>query len=107
MGHEIITGLTGVFCAALSSVITFLITRKKYDAEVDSQRIKNLEDSFKLYKQMTEESANLQNQTIEKLTSKVQDLQKENDFLKQQLSELQMQMCTYLGSSSKPKKGKK
>ena len=81
-----ILGLLGI-----SNIITFFLTKKKFNGEVDAQQIKNMSDSFDLYKKMQQETFKSQNEKIDLL-------QKENTDLRQQVSQLQMQMINILGS---------
>lgn len=102
MASEIIIAIVGVFCTAVSSGVTFFFTRKKYITEVDSQQIQNMDASFDVYRKMMEEALSSQKKTMEN-TIEAQDkkldmLQKENDSLKTQVGQLQMQMLNILGS---------
>lgn len=102
MGTTIISALVGLFCSTVSGIVTFFLTRRKYNTEVDSQQIKNMESSFDTYKKMMEESLSSQKTTLEAVITgqnqKIDVLQKENDSLKIQVSQLQMQMLNILGS---------
>ena len=102
MGTTIITALVGLFCSTVSGIITFVLTRRKYNTEVDSQQIKNMGASFDVYKKMMEESLHSQKTTLETVIEtqnlKLDTLQKENDSLKVQVSQLQMQMLNLLGN---------
>ena len=102
MGTTIISALVGLFCSTVSGIVTFFLTRRKYNTEVDSQQIKNMELSFDTYKKMMEESLSSQKTTLEAVITgqnqKIDVLQKENDSLKIQVSQLQMQMLNILGS---------
>lgn len=102
MGSEIIMALVTLFCSTVSGIVTFFFTKKKYNTEVESQQIKNMEDSFDVYKKMMEESLASQKTTMETIISaqdkKIDMLQRENDSLKQQVSQLQMEMINILGS---------
>ena len=89
MTIEVISTILGV--VGISNVITFFLTKRKYNGEVDSQQIKNMSDSFDLYKKMQQETFKSQNEKIDLL-------QKENNELRQQVSQLQMQMINILGS---------
>ena len=89
MATEIIMALVGVFCTGLSSLITFLLTKRRYNTEVDSQQIKNRSDSFEVYKKIMTEAQ-------EALNKKVDSLQKENDTLRNQFNQLQAQMINLL-----------
>ena len=102
MATEITMALVGLFCTAASSWVTFILTRRKYNSEVESQQIENQNASFELYKKTMEESMAAQKQrfedTIVSLNEKIEHLQKENDSLKSQLNQLQMQVINYLGT---------
>lgn len=79
-------GLLGI-----SNVVTFFLTKKKYITEVDSQQIKNVEDSFELYKKIMTDAVKTQD-------NKIALLQKENESLRAQVNQLQMQMITLVGN---------
>lgn len=91
MASEILVTLTGLFCTLASSIVTFILTKRKYNTEVDSQQIKNMSDSFETYKKITDETIETQNRRIEML-------QKENDNLRQQIYQLQMQLVNFMGN---------
>lgn len=90
MASEIIMALIGLFCTTVSSIVTFILTRRKYNTEVDSQQIENMEKSFDIYKKMMEESLKVQNERINAL-------QKENESLRQQVYQLQQQLISLSG----------
>ena len=75
----------------ISNVITFFLTKKKYITEVDSQQIKNVEDSFELYKKIMTDAIKVQD-------DKIAILQKENERLMNQVNQLQMQMINLVGN---------
>ena len=87
----IVSALVGLFCTTVSSLITFFLTRRKYNSEVDSQQIKNMSDSFDVHKKMMDEVFNAQNK-------KLDILERENADLRQQVGQLQMQMINILGN---------
>jgi intracellular sulfur oxidation DsrE/DsrF family protein len=102
MGTGIISTIVGLFCTIITSVVTFLLTRRKFNSEVDAQQIKNMSDSFDTYKKMMETNLATQKETMEVVimsqNQKIDLLQKENDSLKTQVSQLQQQMINILGS---------
>lgn len=109
MGPEVIAALTGLFCTIVSSIVTFILTKKKYNTEVESQQIKNITEGFDIYKKTMEESLasqkklmattiESQNQTIKSQDERINELQKENAALRKQVSELQMQLIKFFGS---------
>ena len=89
MGPEIVMALVGVICSAISSVVTFLLTRRKYNSEVDSQVVENVKNAFEAYKQVMEE-------TIASQEKKIEKLQRENDYLKKQFEMMQNQLVNLL-----------
>lgn len=92
MSTTIITALVGLFCTLASSVVTFLLTKRKYNAEVNEQQLKNVNTSFELYKKMTNEAIKMQNAKIAMQDETIKRLQQENNDLRKQLHNLQMQM---------------
>ena len=85
MGSEVIAAFTGLICTCISSIVTFIITKRKYNTEVDSQQIQNTNDAFDLYKKaMTE--------TLEVKDRKIEMLQREIDSLREQVEYLQKQV---------------
>lgn len=101
MASEIIITLVGLFCTTVSSIVTFILTRRKYNTEVDSQQIENMEKSFDAYKKMMEETLDAQKRLMETTVSgfnnKIDTLEKENAFLRQQVDSLRTQMIQFLG----------
>lgn len=101
MTSEIVIALVGLFCTTVSSIVTFILTRRKYNTEVDSQQIDNMEKSFDAYKKMMEETLDAQKRlmetTVNGLNNKVDTLEKENAFLRQQVDSLRTQMIQFLG----------
>lgn len=89
MMTEIIIALVGLFCTIVGSVATFLLTKRKYNSEVDSQVIQNLNTGFDTYKRTMEE-------TIELHTNKIKLLEKENEDLRAQVNQLQQQLTSLL-----------
>lgn len=104
MASEITIALVGLLCTTVSSLVTFFLTKRKYNTEVDSQQIQNMKDSFEVYKKMMEEALDSQKQRLEETISfqdkKLESLQKENDSLKSQFNQLQNQMINLLLSSN-------
>lgn len=89
MGSEIIVGLVGLFCTTVSSIVTFILTKRKYNTEVEAQYITNVKEAFDAYKHTVTE-------TIDEQNKKIESLKKENAELRQQISNLQSQMMNLL-----------
>lgn len=93
MTSTIITALIGLFCTLASSVGTFLLTKRKYDTEVDSQQIENMNKSFDIYKKTMNETFAMQNSRIAMQEETIKQLQMDNNELRKQVHNLQMQMA--------------
>lgn len=89
MSASVITAIAGAVCTILSSVVTFFLTKRKYNIEVDSQQIKNISESFDVYKKMNEDILEAQNKRIE-------TLERENEALRLQVNQLQEQIGVLL-----------
>lgn len=105
MASEVLVALVGLFCTTVSSIVTFILTRRKYNTEVDSQQIENMSKSFDLYKRTMEETLESQKKmmeaTINGQNDKILLLQKENDSLRQQVNQLQTQVLSLVGMLGK------
>lgn len=89
MATEIVITLVGLFCTTVSSIVTFFLTRRKYNSEVDSQVVENVKNAFEAYKKVMEE-------TIASQELKIKRLQDENDYLKKQFEMMQNQLVKLL-----------
>ena len=102
MSTEIIMAFVTLICSTVSGWVTFVITKRKYNTEVESQQIRNLSDAFDAYKKMSEDTLESQKtqmeNTINMHSRKIEELQKENQALRQQVSELQVQLIKFLGN---------
>ena len=81
------TALVGVATA----ILTFILTKRRYNIEVQTKGIERDLKSFEYYKEVTDETIASQNQKIEQL-------QKENQVLNVQISNLQAQVASLLGT---------
>lgn len=89
MSEGIIMAFVTLVCTSVGSFVTFILTKRKYNVEVDSQQIQNMEAAFNTYKKMTDE-------TIKAQDSRIEMLQRENENLRSQFNQLQSQMLTLL-----------
>jgi peptidoglycan hydrolase CwlO-like protein len=85
MDTTLMTALVGIATALL----TFILTKRKYNVEVETKKIERDLKSFEYYKEVTDETIASQNQKIEQL-------QKENEALKVQINNLQAQVASLL-----------
>ena len=89
MASEIVVALVGLFCTVVSGIVTFVLTKRKYNTEVEAQYILNIKDAFETYK-------NTMKETLETQNKKIEELQRENDSLRMQFNQLQNQMVNIL-----------
>lgn len=62
----IVTSIIGVVCTGLSSLITWLFTRRKYITEVEHNSIENMEGSLEFYEKLTASSNKILAEVLEK-----------------------------------------
>lgn len=93
MASTIITALVGLFCTLASSIVTFLFTRKKYNEEVVSQKIDNLNKTFDLTQKMYEATTKVMKDKIAIQDNTINQLLEENERLKKQVSDLQIKVA--------------
>lgn len=62
----IVTSIIGVVCTGLSSLITWLFTRRKYNTEVEHNSIENMEGSLEFYEKLTASSNKILAEVLEK-----------------------------------------
>lgn len=78
---ELIVGGVGILTTGASAWISYFFTRKKYHTEVDSNVIKNLEESLKFYEDLTKHNK-----------EQLKELMEENKTLRQELNEVRKQL---------------
>lgn len=71
----------------ISSVVTFFITKRKYNSEVDNNLIKNMQDSLEFYKKLSDDNRERLNEQIAR-----------NDNLESEVQLLKTQLLTVMGS---------
>jgi hypothetical protein len=62
----LLTSIIGVVCTGLSSLITWLFTRRKYNTEVEHNNIENMEGSLEFYEKLTASSNKILAEVLEK-----------------------------------------
>jgi hypothetical protein len=62
----IITPVVTVLCTALGSLVTWLLSRKKYKTEVEHNSIENMEGSLEFYEKLTASSNKILAEVLEK-----------------------------------------
>lgn len=62
----IITPIIAVICSAITSWVTWLLTRKKYNTEVEHNSIENMEDSLDFYEKLSASNNKILAEVLEK-----------------------------------------
>lgn len=86
MISEIGIALIGVASTVISSIITFLHTKKKYNAEVDNQVISNLKESLSFYMKICDDNS-----------KRLDDFCIQDSQLRKQVGDLKMQLIRIMG----------
>ena len=81
MNDILITGAVGLVSTIVSGWVSWIFARKKYNTEVDSNYIENLQKALATY-----DSIIAHNKT------EIEQLMKKNDLLEKEISELRKQM---------------
>lgn len=62
----IITGAVGLVTTIVSSLVTWLLSRKKYNAEVNHDEIVNMKESLEFYKDLSESNQRTLTEILER-----------------------------------------
>lgn len=88
----IITGAVGLVTSIVTGVASWLFARKKYNAEVDSTRIDNLQKSLDFYIKLADDN----NKRLEDVLKRNEYLEKKDDKLEEEVARLRNQMFTFM-----------
>ena len=92
MSSEIIIGLLGIASTTISSWITWFLTRKKYNTEVDQNLIQNMKESLDFYRQLSDDNKS----RLEEVLRRNDELEQRNDRLEEEVKKLRDQMFTLM-----------
>ena len=107
-GGIIITGIVGLSTTIISSLVTWLFSRKKYNAEVNHDEIDNMKESLKFYKELSESNQKILSEILvksEELANSNINLLIEIQSLKAQVSMLLQIVNNELSESDLSKYG--
>jgi len=62
----IITPVVTVICSALASLVTWLLSRRKYNSEVEHNNIENMEGSLEFYERLSASNNKILAEVLEK-----------------------------------------
>lgn len=85
----LVTGGVGVLTSAASSFITWILAKKKYNAEVDNNIIQNMQQSLEFYKSLSDDNKDRLAEVLEKN----QKLEDDVADLRKQMLNLTMKIC--------------
>lgn len=87
--NELIVGGIGLLTTITSGWVSWFFARKKYNTEVDSNYIKNLQEAVATYDSITSHNKS----EIEYLMRRNDELEKEVSELRKQMLDLAMNIC--------------
>lgn len=90
MDNSILLALVGIGEAVITGIVTFLLTKKKYQSEVDGNIIDNMKESLEFYKQLSDDNK----QRLEEVLEKNKRLEDEVDELRKVVFGMMSQICT-------------
>lgn len=90
MATEVLIALLagdGIIAGAISSIVTWLLSRKKYNSEVDQSNINNMKESLDFYKTLSDDYKQRLASEIDSHNQEVAELKRENAELKKEIRE--------------------
>lgn len=101
MDTVIITTLISALSAGLSSVVTWLLSKRKYNSEVDNSNIKNMQDSLQFYVTLADDYKSRLEEEIQSHKAEVEELKKENAEMRKELKEQETKFTEQLMEQQK------
>jgi cell division protein FtsB len=95
MNDILLTGIVSIITSTLSSIVTWILARRKYNAEVNSTLIKNLEETLEFYKRLSDDNKKRLEETIQRSNQ----LEAQVASLKDQLITMMNSICMDLACS--------
>lgn len=81
----LITGGIGIVSTAIGSWTSWFFARKKYNSEVDSNLIRNMQESLEFYKQLSDDNR-----------ERLEGVLKRNEYLEQEVKKLNERLLNIL-----------
>lgn len=97
MDTTILTALAGIITTGAGSCISWLLARKKYNSEVDSNLIENMQKSLDFYMKLSDDNK----QRLDEALKKNAELEDEVTQLRQQVFDLMHTMCIDLACKNR------
>lgn len=83
----IVTAVVGFCTTTASAIVSWLLAKRKYNAEVDSSVIKNMQDSLEFYSKLSDDNKHRLDETRQR-----------NEMLEKEIAELRRQMFELMSS---------
>lgn len=84
----IITAIVGVICTGLTSFITWLLSKKKYQTEVEHNSIENMDSSLSFYERLSDSN----NKILADILNRYEEISKTNIELLKEVQTLRYQV---------------
>jgi hypothetical protein len=88
----IITGVVGLISSIISGVVSWLTAKKKYNAEVDSTIIENLQKSLDFYEKLVNDNT----RRLDDVLKRNEALERSNLLLEEKVANLSNQIFTLM-----------
>ena len=78
----------------INSIVTWLLTKKRYNSEVDNTLIENMQKSLEFYKKLSDDNRD----RLEDVLKRNDELEKRDEQLEDEVKELRNQMFNLMGN---------
>lgn len=92
MNETIIAGIVGLVSSVVSSLLTWILAKRKYNAEVDNNLIANMQQALDFYKQLCDDNK----ERLKEQNKRLEQIEQENIELRKQMFNLMNQVCVDL-----------
>lgn len=100
MNTEIIISIIGIIGMFVSSFATWFFTRRKYNTEVDSNTIRNMQDSLEFYTKLSDDNKERLEEIIASnadLRNRNEKLELNNEKLENDINKIRNEMFNLMG----------
>jgi flagellar basal body-associated protein FliL len=89
----LITGAVGIVSSIVSAWTSWFFTRKKYNTDIDSQLIQNMQESLEFYKNLSDDNK----KRLDEVLRRNEELEKRDEKLEEEVRQLKNQMINLMG----------
>lgn len=87
--NVLLTGGVGLLSSIFSSIVTWILARRKYNSEVDLNLVEKMENSLEFYKNLSDDNK----ERLEEIIKRNNTLEEEVQELRKQVLNLTMNIC--------------